>query len=194
MPGTTESNASRFAWQSWLGVVAAVLGVLLAAAHGTEWTKQVVIANATPASGVLPAAECPEDELIEEGLSVAQCEQLVSEVRSFIASAPEWFPGYQTVLSALGTLLALASIAVGAALVNERRWAPGAAVAVFGALALIDAASFVGAANTGPILRGLYMWNFALWLVIHLMMTAGAVAGRAGLAAAPVETADRRAA
>src|SRR5690606_36575989 len=87
MQGTTESNPSRFAWQSWLGVVAAVLGVLLVAAHGTEWMKQVVIQNATPASGVLPAAVCPEDELIEEGLSVAQCEQIVSEVRSFLASA-----------------------------------------------------------------------------------------------------------
>src|SRR5690606_9427186 len=104
------------------------------------------------------------------------------------------FPGYQTTLSALGTLLALVSIAVGAALVDERRWAPGAAIVVFGALALIDAASFVGAANTGPILRGLYMWNFLLWLVIHLMMTAAAVAGRAGIADASAEPAGRQAA
>jgi len=156
-----------------------VLGVLLAASHATEWTKQVVIASATPADGQLPAAECPEDELIEEGLSPAECEQLVSEVRSFIVSAPEWFPGYQTVLAAIGTLLAIGSIVVGAALIDHRAWAAAAAIPVFGALALVDGAAFIGAANAGPILRGLYMWNFLLWFAIHLMMTAGAAAGRA---------------
>lgn len=178
---SNTAGPSGPAWESWLGVVAIVLGVLLAAAHGTEWTKQVVIANATPAGGQLPAAECPEDELIEEGLSLDECEQLVSEVRSFIVSAPDWFPSYQTALSAIVTLLAVASIVVGAALVDHRTWAAAAAIAVFGALALVDAAGFIGAANTGPILRGLYMWNFLLWFVIHMMMTVGAAAGRATL-------------
>lgn len=181
MSSAMNSNAAgapALAWESWLGIVAIVLGVLLVAAHGTEWTKQVVIANATPASGQLPAAECPEDELIEEGLSLAECEQLVSEVRSFIVSAPSWFPAYQTAIAAIGTLLAFVSIVVGAALVDHRAFGAAAAVPVFGALALVDAAGFIGAANTGPILRGLYMWNFLLWFVIHMLMTVGAAAGR----------------
>lgn len=159
--------------------MAVVLGVLLAAGHGTEWMKQAVIADATPAHGQLPAAECPEDELIEEGLTLAECEQLVSNVRGFVVSAPPWFPGFATAVSATGTLLAIVSIVVGAALVVRRGWAPGAAVPVFGALALVDAAGFVGAVNAGPILRGVYLWDFLVWFVIHAMMTAGAAAGRA---------------
>src|SRR5690606_36093721 len=95
-------HGSSAAWTSWLGIVAIVLGLLLTADHGTEWTKQAVMAGATPADGRLPAAECPEDELIEEGLTLEECEQLVSEVRSFIASAPEWFPGAMTAIAAIG--------------------------------------------------------------------------------------------
>jgi len=172
------------AWQSWLGIVAVVLGVLLSAGHGTEWMKQRVILNATPADGRFPAAECPEDELIEEGLSVAECEQLVSNVRSFVVSAPAWFPGLQSLLAAVGTVLALVSVGVGAALVDRRRWAPAAAIAVFAALTLIDAAGFVAAVNAGPILRDVYLWNVLLWFFVHLMMTLGAAAGRASTAGA----------
>lgn len=172
-------NARGAAWRSWLGIVAIVLGVLLVAVHGTEWTRQRVFAIAAPASGELPPAECPEDELIEEGLSVAECEQLVSNVRSYLVSAPEWFPGLMTALSAFGTILAFVSIVVGAGLVDHRAWAATVAVPVFGGLALIDAVAFIGAINAGPILRGLYLWNHLQWFVVHMMMTVGAVAGRA---------------
>ncbi|HEX7081819.1 MAG TPA: hypothetical protein VF329_12475 [Gammaproteobacteria bacterium] len=169
------------AWASWVGTVAVVLGVLLTAERGTEWMKQVVIANATPVSGQLPDAECPTDELIEEGLSAAECEQLVANVRNHIVSAPPWFPGVQTLLAATATILALLSIGVGASLLEGRAWAPGAAVYTFGALALVDAAGFVAAVNAGPILRDAYLWGFLLWFFIHLMMTIGVAAGRAGV-------------
>jgi len=181
---TPQPGGAGPAWQSWLGIVAIVLGVLLAATHGTEWMKQRVLINATPADGHLPAAECPEDELIEEGLSVAECEQLVSNVRSQVVSAPPWFPGLQSMLAAVGTVLAILSIGVGAGLIERRGWAPGAAIGVFGALTLVDAASFVAAVNTGPILRDVYLWNVLLWFFVHLMMTLGAAAGRASTAAA----------
>jgi hypothetical protein len=181
MPGAAKSTANGArgpAWESWLGIVAIVLGVLLAAAQGTELTKQFVIVSSTPADGRLPAAECPEDELIEEGLTLAECEQLVSNVRGFIVSSPAWFPRFQSVLAATSVMLAFGSILVGAALVNGASWGAAAAVPVFAALTLVDAAGFVGAAQTGPILRDLYLWNFVLWFVIHLMMTLGAAAGR----------------
>jgi len=181
---TTSTAGFGAAWESWLGIVAIVLGVLLAAAHGTEWMKQHVIAMATPADGQLPAAECPEDELIEEGLSVAECEQLVSNVRSYIVSAPPWFPRVQSFLAGIGVVLALVSIGVGAALIDRQSWAPAAAIAVFGALTLVDAVGFVAAVNTGPILRDVYLWNVLLWFFVHLMMTLGAVAGRASTVAA----------
>jgi len=174
------------AWESWLGIVAIVLGVLLTAAHGTEWMKQVVIAAATPDDGRLSAAECPEDELIEEGLSAEECAQLVSNVRNLVVSAPRWFPAFQTALAAVGTVIAFASIIVGAALLNNRPWAPAAAVVMFSALAAVDAVGFVGAVNAGPILRDVYLWSFLLWFLIHLMMTMGAAAGHAS------ESAGRR--
>lgn len=166
-------------WASWLGIATVVLGVLLAAERGTEWMKQAVIANATPASGQLPDAVCPEDELIEEGLSAAECEQLVANVRNYIVSAPSWFPGVQTLLAATATILALVSIGVGASLLEGRAWAPGAAMSTLGALALVDAAGFVAAVNAGPILRDVYLWGFLLWFFIHLMMTIGVAVGRA---------------
>ena len=61
------------AWASALGAVAITFGVLLAAAHANEWMKQIVIVHATPAGNQVAQPECPEDELIEEGLSLAEC-------------------------------------------------------------------------------------------------------------------------
>ena len=64
-------NKSRLPhWASILGVVAIVLGVFLTAMHGTEWMKQAVIETHMPESGVMPAADCPEEELEEEGITV----------------------------------------------------------------------------------------------------------------------------
>jgi hypothetical protein len=37
---------------------------------------------------------------------------------------------------------------------------------------------FIGAVNTGPILRSLYLWDILVWFFIHLMMTVGIVAAR----------------
>jgi hypothetical protein len=186
---TASSNAMSGqppgpAWASWLGVVAIVLGVLLAAAHGNEWMKQIVITQSTPASDRVPPAECPEDELIEEGLSLAECRQMVANVRNFTLSAPDWFAAFQATLAAVGTVVAFISIIIGAALVNYRGWAPAAAILTFGALAAIDVIGFIGALNTGPILRDLYLWNFLLWFSIHLMMTVAVIAGRASRALA----------
>lgn len=183
----SDARPSSPAWPSWLGVVAIVLGVLLAAEHGTEWMKQRVLVNATSVlmneapteDGQLPSAICPEDELIEEGLSMGECTALVDNVRRFLVSAPDWFYGFQTGLAAFGTALALVSILVGAALLDRRRWAPVGAAATFAALAAVDAAGFVAALGTGPILRDIYLWDWLVWFAIHLMMTVGAVAGYA---------------
>ena len=140
--------------------------------------KQIVIVHATPAGNQVAQPECPEDELIEEGLSLAECEQLVHNVRNLIVSAPAWFPWFQATLAAVGMGVALVSILIGAALVDYRRWAPAAAILTFGALAAIDLIGFVGVLNTGPILRDLYLWNLVIWFTIHVVMTVGVVAGR----------------
>ncbi len=164
------------AWASWLGIAAVVLGLLLAAAQATELMKQAVIAHAAPAAAGAAAAACPADELAEEGLSAGECLQLVSNVRNLTVSAPDWFPPWQMALSAAGSMFAVLSVIAGVALLDRRAWAPGAAAASFAALTAIDAGSFVAVLNTGPILRDLYLWPLLSWFVIHLMMTAAAVA------------------
>lgn len=178
---TSNRQASRPAWASWLGIVAVVLGVLLTAEHGTEWMKQVVITQSTAAGGKVPPAECPRDELIEEGLSRAECEQLVANVRNLVISAPGWFPAFQATLTAVGTIVAFISIIIGAALINYRSWAPAAAMLTFGVLATIDLIGFIAVLNTGPILREAYLSDILLWFFIHLMMAVGVIAGRDSL-------------
>lgn len=172
-PGTPVRSGP--AWASWLGITAVVLGLLLAAAQATELVKQAVMVHAAPASAGAAAA-CPADELAEEGLSMGECLQLVSNVQNLTVSAPEWFPSWQMALSAAGTVLALLSVIAGVALLDFRAWAPSAAAASFAALTALDAGGFVAVLNTGPILRDLYLWPLLSWFVIHLMMTAAAAA------------------
>jgi hypothetical protein len=165
------------AWASCLGVVAIVLGVMLTATHANEWMRQAVLARFAPASKVLPAAECPADELEEEGISLAECEYMVSRLEGLIQATPEWFSHTQIVLASIGTLVAFTSIIVGAALVNFRKWSPPAAAITFGVLLAIDIVAFIAALNTGPIVREIYLWNAVLWATLHMMMTVGAVSG-----------------
>jgi hypothetical protein len=167
-----------FAWASWLGAVAVVLGIALAATQGTELMKQAVSgAPAIPADQV-SAADCREDELEEEGLSFAECRQMVANVENLTVSGPAWFREVQIGLAGVGTIIALGSIVVGVALVDDRTWAPTWAVLTFAALAGLDVLGFIAAVNAGPIIRQLYLWDILLWFLLHLMMAVGAIAGR----------------
>lgn len=165
-------------WASALGVVAIVLGVFLTAYHANEWMKNPVLINNMPASGELPAADCPEGELAEEGISVAECEFMVTQVEGIVLSMPDWFPGAMMWLALAGTILAFLSIIVGGALVNYKRTAVTAAIVVFAGLTLVDALQFAAVVNAGPVIRSMYLWHILLWLLIHLLMVAGAMAGR----------------
>ncbi|MCX4188806.1 hypothetical protein [Methylophaga sp. OBS3] len=165
-------------WASILGVVAIMLGVFLTAMHGTEWMKQSVIVSNMPESGVMPEADCPLEELEEEGISLAECEYLVDHVGGFALSMPDWFPGAMMTLAMIGTILAFLSVIIGGALVNYTSWSSAAAVAVFAGLALVDLLQFAVVVNTGPVLRDYYLWSILLWLIIHSMLLVGAVAGR----------------
>ena len=155
-----------------------VLGTFLAATQGNELMKQAVsVAPAIPADGV-SAADCRPDELEEEGLSFAECKQMVANVQSLTVSGPAWFREVQIGLAGVGTIMALGSILVGVALVDDRSWAPTGAILSFAALTGIDVLGFIAAVNAGPIIRQLYLSNLLLWLLLHLMMTVAAVAGR----------------
>jgi hypothetical protein len=176
---TSENNsATGLAWASALGVVVIVLGIFLTAFHSNEAMKQAVLVNYMPESGQLPAAFCPEEELEEEGLSLGECEYMATHVEGLALSTPEWFPAVQIWLAGIGALLAFISVIVGGALVNYKSAANIPAVVVFGGLLLIDAAQFAAVVNTGPILRDIYLWNIMLWILIHLMMLCGIIAGR----------------
>ncbi|MEQ8661417.1 MAG: hypothetical protein RLW62_11405, partial [Gammaproteobacteria bacterium] len=120
----------------------------------------------------------PAEELEEEGLSRAECEYMVTHVAGMALSAPGWFPRTQTLLAGAGAILGFASIIIGGALVNYSVPAAGAAVLVFAGLVGVDALQFAVVVNTGPVLRDLYLWQILLWFLLHLMMTAAAIAGR----------------
>lgn len=168
------------AWASWLGVVAVVLGVLLTGHHAAEWLKHAIIVPIAAPGETPPDLDCRPDELAEEGLSVLECEAMARRIEDIVASRPDWYRGFHITLAAAGTLVAFASIFVGVALVEYRRWAPAAAVGTFGLLTALDAIGFAGAVNTGPILREMYLWPILLWFFLHLLMTVGAVAGYHG--------------
>jgi hypothetical protein len=165
------------AWAAALGSVAVLFGVLLVAAQGNEALAQRIIAPDSVAARNVPA-DCRQDEAAQEGVSVAECELMVANVRMMIASRPPWFRGVQFGLAIAATAGALASIVVGMALVDYRPWAPRAAVAMFSILLTLDAAGFTAAFYTGPLLRAVYLWNLFLWFSIHLCLAMGAAAGR----------------
>lgn len=165
-------------WASRLGVVAILLGVLLAAWHGNEWLKIAIVGTPPYTVATMPEPDCEEDELIEEGLTLEECRQLAFTVHDISISSPSWFESFHTTVSAAGTLLGLLSIFAGVALVDYRSWSPGAAVTVFGGFAALDAVSFIGVVNTGPIIRQMYLWSILLWFFIHLAMAVAAMVGR----------------
>ncbi|WP_438971600.1 hypothetical protein [Methylophaga sp.] len=171
-------NNNTPAWASILGVIAIMLGVFLTAVQANEAMKQAVIVEHMPASGIMPEADCPPEELEEEGITVAECEYLIEHVKGVALSAPDWFPGAQMTLAGVGALLAFISIIIGGALVNYSPAASTAAVAIFSGLAAIDLLQFAVVVNTGPTLREVYLGGILLWFILHLMLLVGAIAGR----------------
>ena len=164
-------------WASRLGVIAILLGVLLAAWHANEWMKLGIVGTPPYSLATMPEADCEQDELEEEGVSLEECRQLAYVVHDISISAPGWFKNFHIAVSVAGTALALLSVFAGIALVDYRHWAATAAVSVFGALAILDMVSFTAVVNTGPLIRQMYLWSILLWFFIHLAMTVGAIVG-----------------
>ena len=172
----TVRPANGPTWAACLGIVAVLFGALMAADSGNELMAQLVIAPNSAAARNIPA-DCREDEAEQEGISVQECELMVANVRIMIASRPSWFRSVQIGLALVGTLAAVASMFAGIALIDFRRWAPTVAALTFGTLLVFDAAEFVAALYTGPLLRAMYLWKVVVWFAVHLCLVAGAVAG-----------------
>lgn len=156
---------------SWLGVVAVLFALLLLANQGNELLKQIVIAPGSAAElGI--AADCRADELEEEGLTLQECQLLVSSVQIILASSPTWFRPFQIGLSTLASAAALLSLVVGISLVKKDARLTKLAVATFALLLVLDVAGFIAAMSTGPLLRAQYLWPLLLWFFIHLCLFA----------------------
>lgn len=168
---------------SWLGITVLLLGVLFAAYEGNELMRQLVFERAAPVDLDLPPAVCPPDELEEEGISVAECEQLVADARSYLVSRPGWFYLGQGALALLGTLLAIGSIAGGAMLVNGRGGATALSLLLLAGLTLVDAGHFIVAQMAGPILRGIHLPPALTWFFVHLALALACLAARPGAGA-----------
>lgn len=165
------------AWASALGAVVVLLGVLAAAWHGNEWLKLAVVGDPPYSVYSMPQPDCERDELEEEGLTLDECYQLALHVHDISVSAAPWFPAFHRSVSAAGLALALVSIFVGIALVDEHRRAGTAALVVLGGLALLDLVSFIGVVAVGPLIRQAYLWSVLLWFFIHLSLAVAALAG-----------------
>jgi hypothetical protein len=165
-------------WASRLGIVAILFGILLAAWQANEWMKLAIVGTPPYTIATMPEPDCEPDELAEEDLSLEECRQLAFAVHDISISSPGWFKAFHMTVSGAGTLLALWSVVVGIALVDYRGWAASAAVRVFAALAALDAVSFTGVVNSGPLIRQMYLWSILLWFFLHLAMAIGAVVGR----------------
>ena len=163
-------------WPSWVGAIAVVLGLWLAASHGVEASRHWVLPSAS--SGEWAGMwECPEDELIEENVSLRTCEQMAERVGAFVGARADWFRDFSIPAFVAGSILAIASMFVAMGLLDGRRWAARAFVATVGALALLDLALFAASANSHPIIRDEYLWNSLLWFVLHVGLITAVVAG-----------------
>ena len=146
-----------------------LFGVLLLASHSNELLKQIVIAPGSIAELGVPA-DCRADELEEEGLSLLECQLMVSNVQIILASSPEWFRPLMFLLSVSGILFAALSISVGFSFVNNKSMNLNWAKSCFVALIIIDLGIFIVATNTGPLLRAQYLWSTLLWFFVHLFL------------------------
>ena len=160
-----------------LGALAILFGTFLMAAEANEFLAQTIIAPGTAAARNIPA-DCRPDEAEQEGVSPAECELMVANVRIMLASRPAWFRGTQQGLALLTVLAAFASVLAGLALVADRPGALRAATGAFAVLLALDVGSFTAAFYTGPLLRAIYLWNVLLWMFAHMCLLAGALAAR----------------
>ena len=74
----------------WIGVTSVLFGILLIANYATEILRQAVVLPGSVAESAV-AADCRPDELVEEDLSLRECELMVSNIQIMLASSPSWF-------------------------------------------------------------------------------------------------------
>lgn len=159
-----------------IGLVAVLFGILLFANHGNELLKQLVlIPGSISQQGI--SADCREDELEEENISLFECQLLVANIQIALASSPDWFRPAMLFFSFLGSLFALFSVYFGMALVSNSKNSSFLIKICFCALLGIDLLIFIAASNTGPLLRAQYLWPSLIWFFVHIILLTAVIAG-----------------
>ncbi|NIR96835.1 MAG: hypothetical protein GWO03_01820 [Gammaproteobacteria bacterium] len=179
-PSANEHRSVAPRWAEWMGVIAVILGAYLTASQGVHLTKQYVFALPIGQAERAQNLECPEDELREEGITLEVCRQMQADIEATLITTPRWFLRAQIGLGIAGIILAAGSLITGMALVDWRAWAPGAFITVMAGLIALELAGFIVSANSGPMIRKAYLWDYLLWLAIHISLMTGVLAAWTG--------------
>jgi len=167
-------------WAEWIGVLAVLLGAYLTASSSIHTIKQYVYALPITAAQRASELKCPKDELIEEGITVTVCKQMQASIETILVTTPKWFLTLQFWLGVEGIVLAAASIWAGMALVDWRPWAPRAFLTVAGGLILLELIGLVASAESGPMIRKEYLWDYLLWLALYIALATAVFAAWTG--------------
>ncbi|MFK7864641.1 MAG: hypothetical protein AB8B95_10500 [Pseudohongiellaceae bacterium] len=159
--GSIESNRAV----KLFAVLTALFALLFFASSNNELLKQYVLTESAEQS-LIGEADCRADELLEEGLSVRECQLMRIQLEIVYESSPDWFRSAQILLNAMAMVSAVGVIA----LVTFRplRARSQLLLVVLILFVVIDALSFLAALQTGPLLRAQYLWPTLLWFFIHL--------------------------
>ena len=158
----------------WIGVTSALFGVLLIANYATEILRQAVVLPGSVAESAV-AADCRPDELVEEDLSLKECELMVSNIQIMLASSPSWFRPITICWYIFGLVSALSSLVFGMRFVNSPESAQSPLYVSFVLLVGIDFLIFATTSATGPLLRSIYLWPTLIWFFIHLVLLVAVV-------------------
>ena len=162
----------------WIGVTSALFGVLLIANYATEILRQaVILPDFITESGI--AADCRPDELVEENLSLKECELMVSNIQIMLASSPPWFRPITICWYIIGLVSAFSSLVFGIRFVNSPKSAQHPLYISLILLVGIDLLIFATTSATGPLLRSIYLWPTLLWFFIHLVLLVAVVSYKA---------------
>ena len=145
----------------WIGVTSVLFGILLVANNSNEILRQAVIVPGSVAKSAV-AADCRPDELVEEDLSLRECELMVTNIQIMLVSPPPWVRPITICLSILGLVSALVSRVFGMRFVYNPETAQRPLCVSFVFLLCVDLLIFAIISTTGPLLRSIYLWTTLL--------------------------------
>lgn len=153
----------------FVAVLTAVFGLLYFATSSNELLKQLVLTPEAQSS-LMGEADCRADELIEEGLSLRECELMRLQLEIAYESSPNWFRSAQLFLHGLAVAAALSSVYLGLHATRPQLAQAKLLRHSLSFLLILDIATFLAALQTGPLLRTQYLWPIVLWFFVHLSL------------------------